>query len=49
MAKSLSEVKKNIDLRLSELREKRRLVIANYKKKLEDKKIEKIKNKLLGL
>ena len=46
MSKKLSEIKKSIDKRLAELRDKRQAIVYSYRKKLVNKKIEQIKDKL---
>ena len=47
MANRISEIKKEMEMKLSELRFKRKNIIAQFKKKLEEAKIEQIKNSLL--
>lgn len=47
MSNSLSENKKEIENKLSELRLKRKVIVSRFKKKLEEVKIEKIKNDIL--
>ncbi len=48
MSNHLSDMKKNVDIKLSELRTKRKGVVGNFKKKLEEAKIEQIKNSILN-
>jgi hypothetical protein len=48
MSNHLSDLKKNVDIKLSELRTKRKGVVGNFKKKLEEAKIEQIKNSILN-
>jgi|GEM_PF-1651095 len=42
-----TDLKNNLQLKLSELRTKRKAVIANFRKKVEEAKIEQIKKSLL--
>ena len=42
-----ANLKKNLEIKLSELREKRKRVIANFRKKVEEAKIEQIKKSIL--
>jgi len=47
MIKKISEIKKEMEIKLSELRMKRKNVITKFKKKLEEAKIEQIRNSIL--
>ncbi len=47
MNKSISEIKKEMEAELTELRLKRKNVIAQFKKKLEQEKIKQIRNSIL--
>jgi hypothetical protein len=46
MSNKISEIKKELDIKLSELRLKRKAIIINFKKKLEEVKVEQIKNSI---
>jgi hypothetical protein len=48
MSNHLSDLKKNVDIKLSELRTKRKGVVGSFKKKLEEAKIEQIKSSILN-
>ncbi len=48
MSNSISDLKKNVTIKLSELRTKRKGVVGNFKKKLEEAKIEQIKNSIFN-
>lgn len=48
MSNRISEIKKEMETRLTELRLKRKNIIAKFKKKLEEAKIEQIRNSILG-
>ncbi len=48
MSDSIPNIKKNVDIKLSELRIKRKGVIFSFKKKLEEAKIDQIKNSILN-
>ncbi len=45
---SNTDLKKDLQTKLSELRKKRKTVIANFKKKVEESKIEQIRNSILN-
>ena len=45
---SNTDLKKDLDIKLAELRKKRKAVITNFKKKVEEAKIEQIKNSILN-
>jgi hypothetical protein len=48
MSNRISELKKEMETKLAELRLKRKNIIARFKKKLEEAKIEQIKNSILN-
>jgi hypothetical protein len=48
MAKSIFEIKKETEKKFAELRVKRKGVVSNFKKKLEEIKIERIRKSILG-
>lgn len=48
MSNRVSEIKKEMEIKLKELRLKRKNIIASFKKKLENAKIEQIKNSILN-
>ena len=48
MVNKISEIKKEMQTKLSELRLKRKSIITRFKKKLEEAKVEQIKKSLLG-
>jgi len=48
MSSRISELKKEMETKLYELRLRRKNIIARFKKKLEEVKIEEIKKSLLG-
>jgi hypothetical protein len=45
---SNTDLKKDLQTKLTELRKKRKAVIANFKKKVEEAKIEQIRGSLLN-
>lgn len=45
---SNTDLKKDLQTKLSELRKKRKAVIVNFRKKVEEAKIEKIRNSILN-
>lgn len=47
MSSKISEIKKELQIKLSELRLKRKNIVARFKKKLEEAKIEQLKNSIL--
>jgi len=48
MSSKISEIKKELQIKLSELRLKRKAIISSFKKKLEQAKIGQIKNSILN-
>lgn len=48
MVNDIFILKKDLQIKLSELRTRRKSIIANFKKKLEETKIEQIKNSILN-
>ena len=48
MSNRISEIKKEMEIKLAELRLKRKSIILRFKKKLEEAKIEQIKNSILN-
>jgi|JI10StandDraft_1071094.scaffolds.fasta_scaffold237153_3 hypothetical protein len=48
MSNRISNLKKSVELKFSELRTKRKGVIGGFKKKLEEAKIEQIKREILN-
>lgn len=48
MPKRISDIKDNIEKKLFELRMKRKSVVGNFRKKVEEAKIEQIKNSILN-
>lgn len=48
MSSKISEIKKELQIKLSEFRLKRKVIISSFKKKLEQAKIEQIKNSILN-
>lgn len=48
MTKPISEIKKQAEQKILELRIRRKGIVSDFKKKLEDIKIEKIRNDILG-
>ncbi len=48
MSNRISNLKKSVELKLSELRIKRKGIIGSFKKKLEEVKIEQIKRDILN-
>ena len=47
MKNKINEIKKEMELKISELRLKRRNTITRFKKKLEEAKIEEIRNSII--
>jgi len=45
--KNITDLKKDFQIKLAELRKKRKAVIANFRKKIEEAKIEKIRASIL--
>ncbi len=48
MSNRISEIKKEMEIKLAELRLKRKNIIASFKKRLEEEKIKQIRNSILG-
>ncbi len=48
MSNRISDLKKSVQTKLSELRTKRKGVVGSFRKKLEEAKIEQIKNSILN-
>lgn len=48
MSKRISDIKDNIKKKLLELRMKRKSLVGNFRKKVEEVKIEQIKNSILN-
>lgn len=48
MSSAISQIKKTVEIKLSELRGKRKQVLGSFKEKLKDAKIDQIKNSLLN-
>lgn len=48
MTNKISEIKRNTELKLVKLRLKRKQVISQFKRKLEEEKIQQIKNSILN-
>ena len=48
MSRCISEIKQDVEKKLLEFRSKRKGIIRNFRKKLEEVKIEKIKSSILN-
>lgn len=48
MQKNISELKKEMETKLLELRAKRKGIVSGFKRKLEEAKIEQIRNSILN-
>ncbi len=48
MSSVISQLMKSVEIKLSELRGKRKQVLSSFKEKLKDAKIDQIKNSLLN-
>jgi len=46
--KKISEVKKEVEIKISELRRRRKVVIGGFRKKVEETKINQIKNSIFN-
>jgi hypothetical protein len=48
MKKSVSEIKQDMEIKLLELRIKRKAIVAQFKKRIEEAKIDQLKKAILG-